>query len=141
VEVLNETYLGRTGAKLLVYLGDRTNAAAIDIKMLKTLEKGQVTEVDPRLPEARAAWQGYLSVLATSWQGLPQEDASVPAGIFTACWKGIAPPGWGIFPGRNTVWWHPAVPLSGLVRSQSLDQPTSLELVAFGDRGATSEIQ
>jgi hypothetical protein len=142
VEIVEETYLGRNAGKMLVYLGDRTNAAAIDIKILKTMDKrGQVSEVDPRLPEARAAWQGFLSVLATSWQGLPQEDASVPAGAFTSCWKGIAPAGWGPFPGRSTTWWHPAVPLSGLVRTQSLDQPTSLELVAFGDRGAVSEIQ
>src|SRR3954471_8318903 len=59
VEIVDETYLGRSGAKMLVYLGDRTNAAAIDIKILKTMDRrGKVTEVDPREPEARAEWQG-----------------------------------------------------------------------------------
>ena len=37
-------------------------------------------------------------------------------------------------------WSHAAVPLSGLVRSQGLDKPTTMELVAFGMTGAVSEL-
>jgi hypothetical protein len=37
-------------------------------------------------------------------------------------------------------WSHPAVPLSGMVRSEGIDKPSSMELVAFGQSGAVSEL-
>jgi hypothetical protein len=37
-------------------------------------------------------------------------------------------------------WSHPAVPLSGMVKSQGIDSPTTMELVAFGESGAKSEL-
>jgi len=37
------------------------------------------------------------------------------------------------------TWSHPAVPLTGTVRSQGVDRPFTMELVAFGLSGATSE--
>jgi hypothetical protein len=40
----------------------------------------------------------------------------------------------------SLAWSHPAVPISGLVRSQGLDRPVATELVGYGDTGATSEL-
>jgi hypothetical protein len=37
-------------------------------------------------------------------------------------------------------WSHPTVPLSGLVRSRRINKPGIMELVAFGEVGAQSEI-
>ena len=38
-------------------------------------------------------------------------------------------------------WSHPSVPISGLVRSESLDKKTgTMELVAFSETGAVSEL-
>jgi hypothetical protein len=37
-------------------------------------------------------------------------------------------------------WSHPAVPLSGMVRSVGIDRPNTMELVAFGLSGAVSEL-
>ena len=36
-------------------------------------------------------------------------------------------------------WSHPAVPLSGAVRSQGVDHPFTMELAAFGTSGAVSD--
>jgi hypothetical protein len=33
---------------------------------------------------------------------------------------------------------HPAVPISGLVKSAGLDRPTTMDLIGFGETGATS---
>lgn len=33
-----------------------------------------------------------------------------------------------------------AVPINGLVKSVGIDNPNTIELVAFGDSGATSEL-
>jgi len=143
LEILNEGYTGRSVAKMLVYLGDRANTSAADIKILKTKEpSGEVKEVAPdELEGARASWQGAISAMAIAWQGLPQEDTRVAAGTFKGAYKRETAPGWGPFESKSLAWSHPVVPLSGLVRSQGLDRKNNLELVAFGEHGAISEIQ
>jgi len=75
-----------------------------------------------------------------SWQGLPQEGATVPAGTFAGCFRARTEASWGPWHSANMSWSHPAVPLSGLVKSQGIDRPTSMELVGFGLTGATSEL-
>src|SRR5207248_9082562 len=95
-----------------------------------------------RLGGAHAAWQGVLARLTPpAWQGLAQQDATVPAGIFPGCYQGETQPGWGPFASRTLTWSHPAVPVSGVVKGQAIDQRNSFELVAFGEHGAVSEIQ
>ena len=79
-------------------------------------------------------------MLFISWQGQPQEDAAVPAGTFAGCYKMRTDASWGPFSTASMSWSHAAVPLSGLVRSQGLDKPTTMDLVAFGLTGATSEL-
>jgi hypothetical protein len=78
--------------------------------------------------------------LAVAWQGLPQENASVTAGTFAACFKAVTDASWGLWRSSATSWMHPTVPLSGLVKSVGISRPTSMELVGFGGSGATSEI-
>ena len=87
----------------------------------------------------RSSYQGALSTLVMTWQGLPQEDATVPAGTFAGCFRARTDATWGPWHTANTSWSHAAVPLSGLVKSQGIDKPTSMELVEFGLSGATSE--
>jgi hypothetical protein len=143
LEILEETYSGRRVTKMLVYFGDRASATSMDIRFIKTrLGTGPVTDTPVAdIPGARDTWQGVLALLGTSWQGLPQETARVPAGIFTACYRRDSEDKWGPLQTKSTVWAHPAVPLSGLVRSQAVDGPHSLQLVAFGERGAVSEME
>jgi hypothetical protein len=144
LEIAEESYLGRTLTKMLVYFGDRSSPSAIDIRILRTKDlRGEVTEASPdQLAGARTRWQGLLTTLAAAYQGLRQEDTSVPAGTFTACYLregGPAPLAGGGATSR--VWSHPMVPLTGVVRAQGLDRPMTMELVAFGEHGARSEMQ
>jgi hypothetical protein len=142
LEILEETYSGRRVSKLLVYFGDRADATSMDIRAIKTrLDAGRITEMPAaELPGARDTWQGVLALLGAKWAGLPQETARVPAGIFAGCYRRDSEDKWGPLQSKSTVWAHPAVPLSGLVRSQALEGPHSLTLVGYGEKGAVSEI-
>jgi hypothetical protein len=144
LEIVDESYVGRTLTKMLLYFGDRSNAAAMDIKLLKSRNAaGQVTtEADAsRLAEARTRWEPLLAMLVVTRPGLPQEDVTVPAGTFSGCYLREDGPGWILGGATTRVWLHPAVPLTALVRAQATNRPGTMELVAFGAHGAASEIQ
>jgi len=142
LELLEETYSGRRVTKMLVYFGDRSTAAAMDIRAMKSrVGTGPIKEATTdELRTSRADWAGILSMLAVSWQGLPQEEARAPAGIFAGAYKRETEESWGPFLGKSTTWSHPIVPLSGLVRSQAAERKSSLRLIAFGEKGASSEL-
>src|SRR4029078_4146266 len=93
----------------------------------------------PVIRRMQATSGGILSTMIISWQGLPQESASVPAGRFDGCFKARTDAQWGPFRSVADSWSHPAVPLSGAVRSQGVDHPFTMELAAFGTSGAVSE--
>jgi hypothetical protein len=141
IETVTETYTGRTMMKMLLAIPNRMDPNSIDIRAVSMKDKkGNVTNLDgPMLSLLRSTYQGALSTLVVSWQGLPQEDATVPAGTFTGCFKARTDAAWGPWHSANASWSHAAVPLSGLVKSQGLDKPTSMELVDFGLSGAVSE--
>lgn len=142
LELLEETYSGRRVTKLLVYFGDRSTPAALDIRAVKSrVGTGPIKEATrEELGAAKTSWAGILTMLAAAWQGLPQEEARAHAGIFAGAYKRESEPGWGPLLAKSTLWLHPAVPLSGLVRSQSLERRGGLQLIAFGERGAVSEM-
>ena len=141
-EVANENYYGKTVSKILVFPGDRMNPGTMEIRAVKLKDKsGKVSEVDgPSLQLMRSLWQGSINMLAVSWQGLPQESMPVIAGTFNGCFKARTDASWGVWRSLSTTWMHPMVPISGLVKSAGVDRPTSMELVGFGETGATSEI-
>jgi hypothetical protein len=137
LEYLNETYTGRTVTKMHLYLGDRTSLDAIDIRAVKMKDpKGNINEMPPEvLNLMKSTWRDLLSMLVITWQGLPQEDARVPAGVFSQCYKAHTQASWGPFKSESLTWAHPAVPINGLVRSQATDGKSGMELVAFGEKG------
>ncbi|HVX94259.1 MAG TPA: hypothetical protein VHK47_05040 [Polyangia bacterium] len=141
LEVVTEAYSGRTIMKMLVAIPNRMDPSSIDLRAVSMKDKdGRVTNIDgPVLSMLRSSYQSTLSTLTISWQGLPQEDAAVPAGTFAGCFRARTDATWGPWHSANTSWSHAAVPLSGLVKSQGVDKPTSMELVDFGLTGATSE--
>ena len=141
IEVVTETYTGRTIMKMLLAIPDRTDPKSIDIRAVAMKDrKGNVTNFEgPMLSLLRASYQPVVSTLVISWQGLPQEDARVAAGTFTGCFRARTDARWGPWSSSNDSWSHAAVPLSGLVKSQGVDKPTSMELVEFGLTGAASE--
>jgi hypothetical protein len=141
VEVANESYYGKTVNKLLLAMGDRSNPATMEIRAVKMKDKqGKVTELDaPTLARMRPLFAPSMSMLAVSWQGLPQESVNVVAGNFTSCFKAMTDASWGVWRAMATSWMHPTVPISGLVKSVVIGRSMTIELVGFGD-GATSEI-
>jgi len=142
LELVEETYSGRRVTKMLVYFGDRATPATLDIRALKTrVGAGPIKEATPEeLGTSKTDWGGILSMLAVAWQGLPQEEARAPAGIFAGAYKRETDDGWGPFLAKSTTWSHPAVPLSGLVRAQATEGKSSMRLISFGEKGALTEL-
>ena len=141
LEMVSDTYYGRQLTLLLAYFGSRTDPSQLEIRAAKTKDsKGRVNEIPPTMmPMMQGLYRGMVSSLVLSWQGLPQEGTAVPAGRFDACFKTRSEAQWGMWRSTADGWSHPAVPVSGLVRSQGLDKPFTMELVAFGLTGAVSE--
>lgn len=142
LELLEETYSGRRITKMLVYFGDRSSPAVLDVRAIKTrVGVGPIKEAtQEELRTSKTDWAGILSMLAVSWQGLAQEEARAPAGIFAGAYKRDTEEGWGPLLSKSTAWIHPAVPLSGVVKSQATERKNSLLLIAFGEKGALTEL-
>lgn len=140
-ETTSETYYGKTTTAILLDPGDRTNPASMDIQAVKTKDAdGRVNEMPKEmLGLMRSMWQQSLAVLVVTWEGKPQEDASVPGGTFAQCFKAKTDAAWGPFKSSSMVWAHSEVPISGTVKTEGLDKPFSMELVQFGESGAKSD--
>jgi hypothetical protein len=142
IEVANEDYYGKTVTKILLVPGDRMHPNTMEIRAVKLKDKkGQVSEIQgPMIQVMKSMWQSSINMLAVSWQGLQQESMPVIAGTFIGCFKARTDAGWGPWHTVATTWMHPAVPISGLVKSAGVDRPTTMDLVGFGETGAVSEI-
>ncbi len=104
------------------------------IRGVVTLDRrGNVNPMPPTmLPMLQSMFRGAVSALVVNFQGLPQESAVVPAGRYDGCFRARSEAQWGPYKSTADSWRHPAVPVSGLVRSQGVDHPFTMELVAFG---------
>jgi len=141
LEVVNDTYHGRTMQKMLVAFGNRMDPNTVEIRAVSTKDaKGRVQDMPPPvIAMMQSTYRSAVSMLIINWQGLPQESATVPAGRFDGCFKTRTDAQWGPWRSVADSWSHPAVPLSGAVRSQGVDHPFTMELAAFGASGAVSE--
>jgi hypothetical protein len=143
IEGVEETYFGKTVTKVLVFIGDRTNPHSVELRAGRIRDRtGRLTEMGPTmLSLMRSMFATPLGVLVVSWYGQPQENIVVPAAAFAGCFRGEKVDAmWGPLRATSLAWSHPAVPISGLVRSQGIDRPVTTELVGYGDSGATSEL-
>jgi hypothetical protein len=141
LEIVNEAYTGRTMQKMLVAFGNRMDPSQVEIRAVSMKDaKGNVNVMPPPvISMMQSTYRGVISTMIINWQGLPQESASVPAGRFDGCYKARTDAQWGPWRSVADSWSHPAVPLSGAVRSQGVDHPFTMELAAFGTSGAVSE--
>jgi hypothetical protein len=141
IETMHETSTGRIAQKMLVAFGSRSDPNQIDVRAVVTLDRrGHVSPVPPEeIPAMRVRFLGVVAALTTDWRGTPQETTSVPAGRFEGCYHGRTEAQWGSWRSLADSWRHPAVPLSGLVRSQGIDRRFTMSLVAFGTNGATAD--
>ena len=140
-ELISQSYSGRTAMRILLSFGDRKNPDTFDIKAVRIKDNnGEITDYPPAmLGILRSTWNGVLESLVIRWEGLPQEDATAPAGTFEGCWKGRSKASWGPYSATSTVWSHTNVPISGAVKTVGEDKQFTMELIAFGDTGAQSE--
>ncbi len=141
IETLHETYFGRTAQKMLIAFGSRTDPNQIEVRAVEMLDRrGSVSPVPPAtIPVLQVTYRSVVEALAFTWMGMPRESATVPAGRFEGCFRARADAQWGPWRSLADSWRHPAVPLSGLVRSQGIDRPFTMDLVAFGTTGATAD--
>ena len=142
IESVHEGYTGRMIQKMLVAFGNRMDPNQVEIRAVKMRDaKGNVNEIPPPVISLmQSTYRSAVSGLVISWQGLPQEGAVVPAGRFDGCFKARTDAQWGPYRSVSDGWAHPSVPLSGMVRSQGVDKPFTMELVAFGLSGAVAEL-
>jgi hypothetical protein len=141
IEMVHEGYTGKSVQQMTVAFGNRMDPAQIEVRTMKMKDtKGRVNELPPSvMPMMQSLYKSAVSMLVVNWQGMPQEDASVPAGNFSGCYRVRTDAQWAGFRSVSDSWSHPSVPLSGMVKSKGVDKPTTMELVAFGLSGAVSE--
>lgn len=135
VEMVMEDYDGRSFIKRLTDFGDLKDPKTQKVLAMKMKDaQGRITEYPPELLKSMENI-GNTIFSVKPWSELPQEAMQVPAGQFTKCYRGTVDSGiisW-------TMWFHSAVPI-GLVKSVSEGLfGQTMELVAFGETGATSE--
>jgi hypothetical protein len=130
--------------QLLVSVKDRSDANSLEIKAAKILMPNRhVRDIRGRMLEPMA--DGYKRALADSFLpalgGAPQKDVTVPAGTFHGCYqvKQNADTKQGSTSYDACV--HPAVPISGVVRSEQVGGKSKTELVGYGMTGAVSDLQ
>jgi hypothetical protein len=143
MEMVNESYTGKTIFKMLLDVGDRKDPEKIDIQNI-IVKNGDSAPIDygkqgPVLAIVKGMYKSVAKNLAVRWQGLPRETKTTIAGTFSDCYRGTSEVSFGPFSRSGVVWYHPAVPINGAVAFRS-DQGDSQELVAFGETGATSEL-
>ena len=139
IETANLTYTGKHEVRMLVNFGDRKNLESVAVQSFKIRQDGDIQEYPPGLlGMMKSVWKPLVRSFIIQWTNLPQEDAKTPAGSFASCYKQRTTASFGPYEQTSDVWSHPAVPINGLVRSEGVDKPTSIELVAFGTAGAKS---
>jgi hypothetical protein len=140
-EMSMDTYYGHSAMRMLVAVGDRRDPRSIDIRAVISKDyQGRVQEMPPSmLGMMKSSYGSMVDQLTITWDQLPQEDTQVTAGTFAACYKTRSTVE---LMGQSTTsdaWFHPAVPVNGMVRSVGVDRPMTMELIDFGVEGAASE--
>jgi hypothetical protein len=143
VEFVTGTADAGTVLALLFHSTDRKDAARAEVRAAKIRMPNGLLKVlnGPELKPSEAAYKNLLGDLFTSsLQGLPQSDVTTPAATFRGCYQHRRRVALSGSDAESTVWLHPDVPLSAIVKSESADGKVKVELVAFGTEGAESEL-
>jgi hypothetical protein len=132
-----------TVMQLLIAVKNRSDPGSLDLRAAKIrMPNGHVREIRGKMLEPTA--EGYKKTLADIFvpnlAGATQEDVTVPAGTFHGCYKRQQKVEGSRASSEQTVWIHPSIPISGLVRSEDNSDHTRTELVVYGQSGAKSEL-
>jgi len=139
-EIESETYFGKSAMLYLMSFGDRKNIDTIEIKTVRQMDNdGKVQEFPPELiGMMQSIYKKNLGVLIISWENKPQEDATSPAGKFSSCYKVKSDVAIMGYNSSSMSWSHPSIPLSGMVKSEGIDNKNTMVLTGFGTAGAKS---
>ncbi len=142
LESVSETYYGRNVLLMLADFGDRRSPESVEVKAIKQkVGDGSVSEIPPSVVSMMSGiWKPILQNVVVRWEGAAQEDRAAPAGRFEACYRAKVSVD---FMGKSHVsdaWFHPAVPLSGMVSSKAEGSSQTAELLDYATSGAESEI-
>ncbi len=139
-EVEQEQYSGRSVIKMLIVL-NRSDISATEIRqVIQWHGKGKPIVMDEAaLALTRGMFRKTLNMMTISWENMPKEDVTVPAGEFKQSFKFSAKTSIGLFSFKSENWCHPEVPINGIVKSEG-ENGFKMELVDFGHSGATSVI-
>jgi hypothetical protein len=140
-EMAMDTYYGHSAMRMLVAVGDRKDPKTVDVRAIITKDySGRVQEMPPSmLSMMKSSYGSMVDQLTITWDQLPQEDAQVAGGTFTGCYKTRSTVAFMGQSSTSDAWFHPAVPVNGMVKSVGVDRPMTMELIDFGVEGATSE--
>jgi hypothetical protein len=141
VETTVTTYSGKQESRMLVDFGDRTDPAQIKVHSVVMRNNGKLVEYPPgTMQMMQGLWKPVLSNFVIDWSAsAPREAVSAGAGQFEGCYRRRMRLSVGPYQTESDAWLHPAVPINGIVRSETIGKNPSLsELIAFGNEGATS---
>jgi hypothetical protein len=140
-EMSMDTYYGHSAMRMLVAIGDRRDPKTIDIRSITSKDyQGRVQEMPPSMiGMLKSSYGSMVDQLTITWDQLPQEDAQVLGGRFAACYKTRSTVEFMGQSATSDAWFHPAVPVNGMVKSVGVDRPITMELLDYGLEGAQSE--
>jgi hypothetical protein len=111
----------------------------IDIVWVKMKDKdGKISTVEgPILSMMKGFYKkGFTNFMVNTDGELDGGTVTVPAGTFAGCWKITTE--LTVFGSTysSESWFHPDVPISGMVKSESKDNDMTTQLIDFGTTGA-----
>lgn len=144
VEIVRGAADAGTVMQLLVKLTSRSDPNGIEIKAARIrMPNSEMRELreDKLGPTADGYKKALADVFVPNLAGTPQEDVSVPAATFRGAYKRQQKLDVSDGSPDQVVWLHPAVPISGVVKSEEVGKAGKTELLTWGTSGAKSEMQ
>jgi hypothetical protein len=144
VELVTGTANAGTVLQLLLEAGSRRAPDGSRIEAARiSMPNGAVRELrGVMLDPSRAGYLKALSPLfSPPFVGTPQEPVATAAGSFEGCHRLERELVFGELDGAFTVWMHPSVPLTGLVRATAKSGEATIELDGFGMQGARTSMK
>lgn len=140
IEVETQSYYGTTALKLLLGIGNRNDPTTVTVHDYWLMDdQGTVTQYPPALLSVlQSTMKEFLTQLVIAREPAGQGDTTVPAGGFAQAYKARVETSLGTSTFTADVWWHPAVPINGQVKTVGVSNSTASALVAYGTTGASS---
>lgn len=149
VETESQDYFHHTVAKTLYAKMPRSKDEVVD-SILKVVTKTddnapQVLDFSSNQPGSammkgmmKSVLQGVSAIEPTLASA---ESVTVAAGSFQGCGKQTGKISLGTVNAESTGWFHPAVPINGMVKSEASDGTYAAELLDYGTSGAASALE